>query len=58
MKVLQPSQFRPPTTIELASESVTGEFDQASKIIGAGWTVASGVSSWCMLLVSFELSEL
>ena len=44
-------------TIELAQESVTGKFVQHRDVIGAQWTLDSGVSSWCMLLVSFELRE-
>lgn len=44
-------------TIELAKESVTGEFVQERDVIGARWTLDSGVSSWCMLFVSFELRE-
>ena len=42
-------------TIELAQESVTGKFVQHRDVIGARWTLDSGISSWCMLLISFEL---
>ena len=45
-------------TIELAQESVTGKFVQHRDVTGARWTLDSGVSSWCMLLVSFELREI
>jgi hypothetical protein len=46
-----------PFTIELAKESVTGEFVQLRDVTGARWTLDSGVSSWCILLVSIELME-
>ena len=35
-------------TIELAQESVTGKFVQHRDVIGARWTLDSGVLSWCM----------
>jgi hypothetical protein len=39
------SSFTSPLTIELANESVTGEFVHGSEVIGARWTLDSGVSS-------------
>jgi len=39
-----------PLTMELANESVTGEFVQGREVIGARWTLDSEVSSWCTSL--------